>query len=92
MVDMGSFRKQVCELARQHGVSRVVLFGSALREPDRARDIDLGVRGVPDGHFFSFYGDVLAVAPCDVDLVDLDRDSRFTRLVESDGEAIYEHS
>jgi len=79
-------------LAGRYGARKVVLFGSCLEHPERANDIDLGVKGLPPGSFFAFYGEVLGVAPCSVDIVDLDQDSLFSRLVERDGRTVYEHA
>ncbi len=81
-------RSIIQKIARRYRVKRVLLFGSSLYKKT-ARDIDLAVEGVPDKDFFSFYGDLLFALPKPVDLVDLSRDSKFTRLVRQEGFAIY---
>jgi len=75
-------------LASRYRVKRVLLFGSSLTKKS-ARDIDLAVEGLPAKHFFEFYGDLLFSLPKPVDLIDLSKDSKFTRLVRQDGLAIY---
>ena len=75
-------------LANRYGVKRVFLFGSSLSKKT-ARDIDLAVEGLPAKYFFEFYGDLLFSLPKPVDLIDLSKDSKFTRLVRQDGFAIY---
>ena len=82
-------REIIVRLAREYGVSTVVLFGSSLSEDRGARDIDLGVRGIKPRLFFRFYGDLLMHLSKSVDLVDLSRRSRFTDLIEKQGMVIY---
>ena len=38
---------KITALARSYGTTRLYFFGSALENPDEARDIDLGCDGVP---------------------------------------------
>lgn len=78
----------IAGLARRYKAKRVVLFGSNLH-PGRARDIDLAVEGVRPKDFFKLYGDLMFMLPRQVDLVDLDRKSKFTRLIEKEGRVIY---
>ncbi len=75
-------------LALRYQAKRVLLFGSSLSKKS-ARDIDLAVEGVPAKSFFKFYGELLFSLPKPVDLIDLSRDSKFTRLVRQEGLAIY---
>lgn len=79
-------------LARKYGVKRVLLFGSSLLSGHSARDIDLGVSGVSAADFFAFCGDLMFAAAKPVDVVDLDKDSKFTRLIIKEGVPIYEHA
>ncbi len=78
----------ITKLARRYKVRKIFLFGSSLVSK-KARDIDLAVEGVPAKHFFRFYGDLLFSLPKPVDLIDLTKDSKFTRLVRREGLAIY---
>ncbi len=75
-------------LASRYRVKRVLLFGSSLYKKT-GRDIDLAVEGLPAKNFFKFYGDLLFSLPKSVDLIDLSKDSKFTRLVRQEGLAIY---
>ena len=76
------------KLASRYRAKRVLLFGSSLHKKS-ARDIDLAVEGLPAKSFFDFYGDLLFSLPKPVDLIDLSKDSKFTRLVREEGFAIY---
>ncbi len=81
--------KIIRDCATEYGVREVVLFGSMLRDPQSAHDIDLGVLGIEPGRFFSFYGDLLMKLGKPVDLVDLSQPSKFTALVLKRGKKIY---
>ena len=54
-----------------------------------ARDIDLGVLGVPKGHFIDFYTELIKRLPKPVDLVDLSKPTLFNKLILRDGMRIY---
>ena len=78
----------ITKLAKRYKVRKIFLFGSSLISK-KGRDIDLAVEGLPAKHFFEFYGDLLFSLPKPVDLIDLSKDSKFTRLVRQEGLAIY---
>lgn len=76
-------------LARQYDVGEVLLFGSASDPKRQAADIDLAVRGIVPGNFFSFYGELIFGLSKPVDLIDLANDTKFNRLVTREGIRIY---
>jgi predicted nucleotidyltransferase len=72
-----ALRAAVPELARKlvndFGARRVLLFGSlAWGETDENSDIDLAVEGLSAACFFRALGELLAIAPAPVDLVELE--------------------
>lgn len=75
--------------AQEYGVKEIILFGSSLRDPENAHDIDLGVLGIAPEKFFAFYGDLLMRLRKPVDLVDLSESTKFTALILSRGKKIY---
>ena len=79
-------------LARKYGAKRVILFGSSLLSDHASRDIDLGVSGVSPADYFAFCGELMFAAGKPVDVIDLDKDSKFVRLVVKEGIPIYEHA
>ncbi len=81
-------RSTIKKLASRYHAKRVLLFGSSLSKKT-ARDIDLAVEGLPPASFFQFYGDLLLNLPKPVDLIDITRDSKFSRLIRQEGLAIY---
>ena len=64
-------RDAIVSAARRHQAKRVLIFGSALSGSGPARDIDMGVEGVPPSRFFDFYADVMFSVSKPVDIVDL---------------------
>lgn len=77
-------------IARRYGASRVVLFGRAQTDPDKARDLDIAVRGVPGWEFFEMAADLERTLRIPLDIIPLDEDTPFTRLVEERGRVLYE--
>jgi predicted nucleotidyltransferase len=80
----------VAQYAREYGVETVWLFGSCLKDPEHARDIDLAVDNVPNGKFFHFFADLMFALPKPVDLVDLSLDPPIAPLVLEEGVRIYD--
>lgn len=82
----------IAELAASFSAKRVLLFGSASSERALSRDIDLAVSGVAPHLFYRFYADLMWALSRPVDVVDLDRDSLFTRMIRREGVVLYEHA
>jgi len=76
-------------IAREYGVQKVLLFGSAADPEREAEDIDLGVIGIEPGRFFDFYADLLFGLSKPVDVVDLSSDTQFNALIKRDGIPLY---
>lgn len=82
-------RRIIAEMAAKYGAKRVVLFGSSLSHDRESRDIDIGVEGIEEKHFFTFYGELLFALSKPVDVVDLSIQSRFVELVKREGIPLY---
>lgn len=80
---------QLCEIAQQNGVRELVLFGSALSDPENAKDVDLAVEGAPQERYFEFWAKLSDTLKTEVDLIDLSRKTKFTDLVRKYGKRIY---
>lgn len=77
-------------LAREFGAKRLILFGSALKEPDTARDVDLACEGIEGWDIFRLGARLEEELGMPVDLVSLSPDDRFSRYVAKRGRVIYE--
>ena len=84
-----SDKQIITDLASRYEVERIFLFGSSASDREEARDIDLGVEGIPAKSFFEFYGRLLFAVSKPVDVIDLSRDTKFARLVRDEGIPIY---
>jgi len=81
-------RKIILHYARKYRAKRVILFGSSLHRSD-PHDIDIAVAGIDPAKFFKFYWDVFSRLSKPVDIINLDRKSAFSRLIEKEGLRIY---
>jgi predicted nucleotidyltransferase len=82
-------KKIIVTCAEKYNASEVLLFGSSVEGGQKARDIDLGVKGVEKSLFFKFYGELVKHLSKPVDLVDLSQRCLFNDLIEETGVKIY---
>lgn len=82
-------KKTIIDIAKRYKVERVLLFGSSADQSREGRDFDLAVEGIKPADFFKFYGDLLFDLPKPVDLIDLSRDDKFSRMILREGIVIY---
>ena len=81
----------VIGIARKYHGGELYLIGSALyKEPEEVNDYDFAVRGVPEGSFFKFYGELIRTMTKNVDLIDLSgKMTKFKDIVAREGKLIY---
>ena len=82
-------KQTIIKTAAKYHAKRVILFGSALSPDKDNRDIDIGVEGIEDKDFFSFYGELMCALPKPVDVIDLSIKSRFSEVVNQEGIPLY---
>ena len=82
-------KRIIKEIAAKYRAKRVVLFGSSLSPDREGRDIDIGVEGIDEKDFFTFYGELLFALSKPVDVVDLSTKSRFVELIQREGIPLY---
>ena len=74
------------DLLKELGCGEIYLFGSLVDgDLHPNSDIDLAVRGCPADKFYYAVGKLVMELEHSVDLVDLDRTSRFTDALETSG-------
>ena len=76
---------KITALARSYGSTRLYLFGSALENPDEARDIDLACDGVSGWKLYELAARLENELDMPFDLVPLSPPNKFTRLIETRG-------
>lgn len=75
------------EILKSAGCTEVYIFGSLAEgiAESPASDIDIAVKGLPKPIFFQIYGKLLSNLEHSVDLVSLDYDSLFAKLLIETG-------
>ena len=74
---------RITSLAQSYGANRLILFGSAAEDPEKARDIDLACDGVQGWKIFELAAKIEEELHMPLDLVPLTPPSRFTKHIES---------
>jgi predicted nucleotidyltransferase len=74
-------------IARDYGATRMVVFGSAVDDPENARDLDLAIEGVEGWTIWELAGKIERSLDIPVDVIPLDP-SPFIELVEEYGREI----
>lgn len=72
------------KLAKKYSATQVILFGSAV-DKKHYNDIDIGVSGIHPEKYFDFCGQLLYSLSKPVDVINLDKPSRFNSLVVKQG-------
>jgi predicted nucleotidyltransferase len=75
------------ELAHEYNARKLILFGSALRTPENARDIDLAA-DIDGTALYEFAGMAENVFDCTVDIVSLADNTPFTRHILQYGKVL----
>lgn len=83
-----SDKATILKYAKKYNLSKVILFGSSIERED-TNDIDIGIKGIRPELFFKFYGELLLALTKRIDIVNLDKDNSFTKLVEKEGIILY---
>ena len=77
------------EILKAAGCTDIFLFGSlATGKMSNNSDIDLAVRGCPQGKFFHLLGQLLLELDHPVDLINLDKQAAFANFLEQEGELL----
>lgn len=66
----------------------MALFGSSLSPDKESRDIDIGVEGIEEKDFFTFYSELMCALSKPVDVVDLSAKSSFVDLIQREGKPL----
>ena len=76
---------KIITIAKSYGVKRLILFGSAKNDPDKARDIDLACDGVNGWKLYEFAARIEEELEIPLDIVPLKPSSRLTAYIEENG-------
>ena len=81
-------RSTILKYAKKYNLRTVILFGSCLDRED-PNDIDIGISGIKPERFFEFYGELILEITMPIDVVNLDKENSFNKLVEKEGMKLY---
>jgi predicted nucleotidyltransferase len=77
------------QILKDAGCKECYIFGSIAQGCSTEKsDIDIAIRGLPPEKFFNVYGKIGRQVPVEIDLVDLDDGSRFSKKLETREEMI----
>lgn len=80
--------EKITVLARDYGVTSLILFGTALDDPESARDIDLACDGVPGWKLYQLAARLEDELHVPLDLIPLSPPTRFTKMIEQRGKRL----
>jgi predicted nucleotidyltransferase len=80
---------KIISTAKKYNIKRLYLFGSAA-ETDSYRDIDLASEGISGWDLFRFAGDLENELIVNVDVVELENETSFTKAITPKLKLLYE--
>ncbi len=78
----------IVSTAKAYGATRLILFGSAVDIPQKARDIDLACDGVAGWKLYEMAARLEEELGTTLDIVPLSPPTRFTKYVEAKGKVL----
>jgi predicted nucleotidyltransferase len=81
--------QRAIQLCKENGVTKLLLFGSAVQDPENARDIDFAVEGISGWDIIKLAAKIEMETGIDVDIVDLKRDNEFIRHIQKNARIVY---
>ncbi len=80
--------ERIKTLAKAYGATRLILFGSAVDMPKKAKDIDIACDGVQGWKLYEFAARLEDELRISLDIVPLSPSTRFTRHIEKKGKVL----
>lgn len=80
--------ERIKTLAKAYGATRLILFGSAVDMPEKAKDIDLACDGIIGWKLYEFAARVEDELKVSLDIISLSPPNRFTKLIERKGKVL----
>lgn len=81
--------ERAIELAKEFGATRLILFGSAVHNASKARDIDLACDGVDGWAFYKLGARLEEELQIPLDLIPLTPPNRLTELIQRRGKVLF---
>lgn len=84
--------QRAVDVLRSYGATRVLIFGSYLQDPHKARDIDLAAEGIPLNCAWKAGGAISEIVDFPYDLVFKEENPAFYELIKKHAAIIYEQT
>ncbi len=85
-----NYKNILSSLAKEFGIKKLVLFGSAINSFENARDIDFACEGITGKDFLRFGSKLEDIFDKEVDLIRIEENSRFVQEILKKGLVVYE--
>jgi len=80
---------QAIKILKEGGCQEIYLFGSLVKGNFKEKsDIDLAIKGCPQGKFFHLLGRLMLELDYPVDLIKIDTQNAFSKHLEKEGELL----
>jgi len=76
---------RIVELAKTYGATKLILFGSMVKTPLVARDVDIACDGVPGWKLYELAAKIEDELDVPLDIIPLRPSTRMTIKIESEG-------
>jgi predicted nucleotidyltransferase len=80
--------KKIISFAKAYGATSLILFGSAVEMPEKARDIDVACDGVPGWKLYELAARLEEELGMSLDIVSLSPPSKFTEYIKAKGKIL----
>jgi len=80
--------ERIVSVAKSYGATRLILFGSILESPKKAKDLDLACDGVKGWKLYELASRLEEELQIPLDIVSLTPSTRFTRIIETRGKVL----
>ncbi len=80
--------ERIVSVAKAYGATRLILFGSILESPKKAKDLDLACDGINGWKLYELASRLEEELQILLDIVPLTPSTRFTRLIETRGKVL----
>ncbi|OGW04170.1 MAG: DNA polymerase III subunit beta [Nitrospinae bacterium RIFCSPLOWO2_02_39_17] len=80
--------ERIIAIAKSYGATRLILFGSAVEMPEKARDIDVACDGVEGWKIFALAAKLEDELGMSLDIVPLSPPSKFTEYIKVKGKIL----
>jgi predicted nucleotidyltransferase len=80
--------QRIVDLAKTYGATRLILFGSTVKTPRTARDVDIACDGMPGWKLYELAARIEDELESPLDIIPLRPATRITMKIEKEGKVL----